>query len=245
MAKQRFYDRAWWQAAIAGVFGTVEGIVFTFGVTHIQQRAEQKEMARKVTRITLRNLDVRIDLMEREIEILKSKENLYNQISDYFPDRINEIHSDSIQLFVDLIGQNIYTMTDSKAESIFSTSFEVWQYLDDEKVIGRISNCYSIIDFHSDLIREINSDINRAFRECFNEWTVSETTPVLSIMRNTDLRLTMERIPATIELLENTTRVAKQLNARNKEAMGISDKELEEIGNLLDINKYEIGTTTK
>lgn len=36
-------------------------------------------------------------------------------------------------------------ITDNSTERIFSSSFEVWQYLDDAKVVGRIGNCYSIL----------------------------------------------------------------------------------------------------
>lgn len=240
-----FFNKSWWQNALGATFGTIVGILLTFGITFWMQYREQVHMARKITKITLRNLDVRIGLMQQEIEALKMKDSLFRKVDGCYPDRLPALGADTLQLFMESMEQRIYTMTDQKSELIFSNSFEVWQYLDDEKVIGRISNCYSIIDYHNRLMDEVYQRLSAARQAGWNALPVHYAQDTVAtarfLMGRFDVRQAMEPIPQIIRLLEQTAEVARRLNDRNKQVMGITDEELDEIGNLLEQNKYEIG----
>lgn len=242
---KKFLDKSWWQNASGATFGTIVGILLTFGVTFWMQYREQVQMARKITKITLRNLDVRIGFMKKEIEQLKSQDSIFNRVQACCPDRLHTLGNDTLMLFLASMEESTYTMTDKKSENIFSNSFEVWQYLDDEKIIGRISNCYSIIDFHNDLLGKLHNTLLAARQaECEKQSLQSPQNAealVKALLNRMDIQLTLEKIPQLIEMLESMQNVALQLNERNKQVMDFSEDELNEVGNLLEKNKYEIG----
>lgn len=242
---KRFFNKSWWKNALGSTFGTIMGILLTFGVTFWMQHREQVQMARKITKITLRNLDVRIGFMKQEIEQLKAQDSIFRKVQACHPDRLHALNKDTLLLFLASMEESNYNMTDRKSENIFSHSFEIWKYLDDEKVIGRISNCYTIIDFHNELLSDLHRTLFTA-RQAECEKQPSQTPQdaeavVKALLNRLDIQLVMERIPQLISMLESIQAVAFRLNERNKQVMHLSEKELKEVGNLLEQNKYEIG----
>lgn len=229
---------------MGSTFGTIMGILLTFGITFWMQYREQEQMARKITKITLRNLDVRIGFMRQEIERLKAQDSLFRLVQAHHPNHLHALGKDTLLLFLASMEKRNYTMTDRKSESIFSHSFEIWKYLDDEKVIGRISNCYTMINFHNELFDELHQALTSAWRmECDKQSTQASPnaeTVVKALLNRLDVQMTMERIPHLISMLESLQAVAVRLNERNKQVMGFSESELKEVGNLLEQNKYEI-----
>lgn len=242
--KQKFFDTDWWKDTTGAIVGTVTGIILTFGTTFYLQSKDKAEMARKMTKITIHNLDVRIGLMQNEVEMLKAEDSLFRQVTEYMPDSLHKLDENTLRHVINTLGSIQYFMTDHKAESIFSHSFEVWQYLDDEKVIGRISTCYSILDFHNEIYEPLRHDCMKAHREWWNEMIThgfpDVTTAVKAMMSRPDIQLILTRYPNTIRVLENLTDVALQLNKRNKEVLNISQEELEEAGMLLDRNCFTL-----
>ena len=84
--------------------------------------------------------------MQTLLDELQQYDTLFTRAASLMPDRLGQMGSDSLQMFVNAFGSRRLLMTDHTTSSIFSNSFEVWQCLDDEKVIGRIGNCYSVLD---------------------------------------------------------------------------------------------------
>lgn len=241
---KKFFNKSWWQDALSATFGTIVGILLTFGVTYWMQYKEQVHMTRKITKITLRNLDIRIGFMQQEIEQLKAQDAIFRKVQACYPDRLHALDKDTLLLFLASLEESSYNMTDRKSETIFSHSFEVWKYLDDEKIIGRISNCYSIIDFHNELLSNLHRTLFTA-RQTECEKRSSQTpqdaeTLVKALLSRMDIQLTLERVPQLISMLESMQAVASRLNERNKQVMNLSEEELNEVGNLLEQNQYEI-----
>lgn len=243
--KHVFLDKSLWHNALGATFGTIVGIVLTFGTTYWLQQRDKTDMAHKIAKITLRNLDVRIGMMKKEVALLKQQDSLFQRVSAFMPDRLNKLPDDTLLLFINTMGHRTYNMTDRKSERIFSSSFEMWQYLDDVKIIGRISNCYTAVDFHNEIFEGLSRDASEAHRTWWSKMVTHDfpnrVSAVKSMMNQANTQLLIERMPNAIKILDNLTDIAYRLNERNKEAMGISGEELEEVGRLLEKNSYEFG----
>lgn len=113
---------------------------------HILSRQQnQRSMADKTVMLTLHNLDSAIDNMESLINEMQQHDSIYARAMSLMPDSIGIMGSDSLQMIINNFGSYRIHITDNSTKQIFSSSFEVWQYLDDAKVVGRIGNCYSIL----------------------------------------------------------------------------------------------------
>lgn len=240
----KIHMNEWWVAATSSTFGTIIGIVLTVGITYWQQRGNEEDMARQITKITLNNLDVRIDQLETATQMLASKDSIFRELTKQ-ADNFSKMNPDSIFSDLNLLAYTQFMLSDTKSELIFSHSFEVWQYLDDEKIIGRLSNCYSIVDFDENLMTETNNSISKALYGCqlkVIERGIGNDPVKIARLLITDPQtiLAFEHVPKVVNLLTGTTQIARQLNQVNKKALGLTDSELEEVGNLLDKNSHEI-----
>lgn len=246
----KFHMNGWWLDATSCTFGTIVGIVLTVGITFWQQKGDREDMARKITRITLHNLDVRIEHVEGTTDLLAAKDSIYRNLWQHKETGFDKADPDSLLNDVNLLALTNYLLTDTKSEMIFSHSFEVWQYLEDEKVIGRISNCYTTVDFCEKLAGEWDSKISDALHHC--QLKVIEkgignrpVEVVRLLMEHPETIAVFEGLPKVIYMLRNMSPIARQLNERNKQVLGLTEVELEEVGNLLERNSHSIDSPAK
>lgn len=236
--KKRFHFTEWWMNALASTFGTILGIVLTVGITYWQQMENQKEMTRKIAKITLHNIDVRLNSITNSCEQLMMKDSVYAKLQSYLPDKLDELPEDSLNQCMNLLLYENFMAQDTKSEEIFSSSFEVWQFLDDEKVIGRISNCYSFLEMSEKLIIEIEQKLSqysyKNTADIMAQYTEYDGYKVAkSYLKNPEVMaiyLKMNLIP----LIYNMVDTVEKLNEKNKEVLGISQKELDNLSDLLE-----------
>lgn len=128
---------------VISLVGTVIGIILTVGVTYCSEKRNKEEMARKVMLLTIHNLDASIGSMERLVDELSRQDTIFN----YVRERVTStVSPDTLDLFVSALYSHHIRPIDSSTEAIFSSNFEIWKYIDDPKIIGRIANGYSLMD---------------------------------------------------------------------------------------------------
>ena len=239
---RNFFDYNWWKDATVATAGTIIGIIVTFGTTDYIENKNQQSMADKTVTLTLHNLDSSIENMENLIEEMRQNDSIYVRALSLMPDSIGVMGVDSLHMIVNRFGSRRLYMTDNSTREIFSSSFEVWQYLDDAKVIGRIGNCYSILNSCSkeyDRIEALRLDAFKSYwNECAPNDYQTEEMAVRSFLRRNDVRYAMEVHHSALPLLTYLIDVAHKLNDRNKQILGITQEKLDEVGNLLDKNEY-------
>ncbi len=248
IVKDKIKASNWWLNATANLFGTMLGIILTVGVTMWQQKAEEKEMVRKTTKITLNNIDVRLENLESAIAEFEAKDSIYHHLLSYMPDRFDQVDSDSLLQDLNVLVYRHFFLTDTKSEDIFSHSFEVWKYLD-EQTIGRISICYSVLDHNEQMLEKLRERVYAISYQYMiddMEKQIRWSTPemIQQFVSDPEVVILFDEIHNFLPLLKGSTNVAQQMNDRNKEVLGLSEEELE-VGDLLeDMDSYEISTET-
>lgn len=235
---RKFFDKGWWKDVTIGTTGAIIGIILTFGITYIINRNNQRDMADKTVMLTLHNLDAAISNMESLINEMEQHDSIYAHAMTLMPDSIGIMGRDSLQMIINNFASYRIHLTDNSTEGIFSSSFEVWQYLDDAKVIGRIGNCYSILNSCAKEYDRILQSRQDAFQRYLNagmpeEYPTPEEAAKALLQRN-DVRYTLTMHTSSISLLRTLIDIAHKLNDRNKEVLKISQQDLDEIGNLLE-----------
>lgn len=238
---RKFFDYSWWKDATVATTGTILGIILTFGTTGYLEDRQQKLMADKTVKLAIHNLDASISNMEKLVEEMKQNDSIYHRAVALMPDSLKMMSIDSLQMIVSSFGSRRYYITDNSTKEIFSSSFEVWQNVDDTKVIGRIGNCYSILSTCSREYDRINNLTNQAHFEFVKE-RLPEDYPtaaeaVKAFLSRHEVMYALEWYSQMANTLDGLVDLAKQLNDRNKEELGIEQEELDEIGNLLDEKK--------
>lgn len=241
---KQFFDKDFWKNTAGCTVGTLIGILLTFGTSSYLENRNKTEMARKTVMLTLHNLDASTRNMQTILDELQQYDTLFTRAASLMPDRLGEMGDDSLRIFINAFGSRRLLMTDHTTSSIFSNSFEVWQCLDDEKVIGRIGNCYSVLDVCDEEYKKMEALRMKAFQAYWDEcppmdYPDIEKAAKALLMRN-DVRYVLQIHPSITQMLRNTHDIVCQLNERNKQVLHITQEELDEAGKLLEKNSYDI-----
>lgn len=216
--------------------GTVIGIVLTVGVTYWSEKNDKEEMARKVVMLTIHNLDVSIRSMEHLVSELSSQDSIFNHVLER-RSSVAKISPDTLDMFVAALYSHRVRPIDSSTEAIFSSNFEIWKYIDEPKVIGRIANCYSLMNKCGDEYDRIEKGKYDSFLSVYDTVNpairVSDEKLTDKLIQQGIVLSVIEALPAEIELLRQLIDNAKALNDRNKSHLEVKQEELDEIGNLL------------
>lgn len=247
--KDSFFNKGFWRDATGATLGTIIGIILTFGTTFYFENRAKDEMARKTVKITLHNLDVQIKNMKKESDFINQKDSIYKLVAAHMPDSLCLLPDTTLIKFLRSFNYKYIMMTDNVPKKIFSHSFDVWKYLDDEKVIGRISSCYSMLEFHNSSYKELEERSINAYLAWRNQIRGEEAFGSIaeeakSIMYVPEIQQVIMIHSQYAVFLKQLADITKQLNERNKEAIGLTQDELDEVGNLMEKNNYDIGDGT-
>ena len=130
---------------MTSLVGTVVGIVLTFGTTFYVEKKNKAEMAHQTVVITLHNLDAKIKNLKESTAWMNHIDTLFQAVLEHTPTDLDKMNPDTLLAAYDGFIYLDIRLSENVAESIFSNSIEVWEYMDDERIIGRISNCYMTI----------------------------------------------------------------------------------------------------
>lgn len=239
---QKLIDHSWWKDVTTATTGTIIGIIVTFGTTAYLEHKTQKEMSGKTVLMTIHNIDASIKNMRNLVGEMQSNDSLYCRAMSLMPDNLCAMGTDSLQMVVSKFCSSRFYTTDNSTRQIFSSSFEVWQNLDDTKVISRIGNCYSMLDVCYKLYDKAEKLRLDAYKMYWNDMPPQDYADtqeaVKAFLKRNDVRYALEVHGYTTEALVSMTNLILQLNDRNKEVLDITQEELDEVGNLLDKNEY-------
>ncbi|TGX84170.1 hypothetical protein E5358_00605 [Palleniella muris] len=238
----KFIDYSWWKDVTIATTGTIIGIVVTFGTTAWLEDKTRKEMADKTVIMTLHNLDSSMDNLSNLLGEMQSNDTLFHRVLSLMPDSLGVMGNDSLEMVVSRFASMRTYTTDKSTRRIFSSSFEVWQNIDDAKVISRIGNCYSMLDLcykEYDKIEQLRAEAFKAYwNECPPQDYADAEEAVRVFLKRNDVRYAIDMQANITPILVSVNDIARQLNERNKEVLGITQDELDEVGNLLDKNEY-------
>lgn len=239
--KKKFIDYAWWKDVTIATTGTIIGIIVTFGTSAWLEYRTQKAMANKTVLMTLHNIDSSIKNMDKLIAEMQTNDTLFNRALSLMPDKLEEMGNDSLLLIVNRFSAKRAYATDKSTRQIFSSSFEVWQNVEDVKVISRIGNCYSMLDLcynEYDKVAELKSEAFRSYwNDCPPEEYPDVKEAVMAFLSRNDVRYAMDVQAYITPFLASINEITHKLNERNKEVLNISQEDLDEVGNLLDKNE--------
>ena len=221
---------------VVTLVGTVVGIVLTVGVTYCSEKREREDLARKAVMLTIHNLDVSIRSTERLIAEMERQDSILNYVR-FRQSSVGNISPDTLDMFISALYAHRVRPIDSSTETVFSSDFDIWKSLEDPKVIGRISNCYSIMRKCGEEYERFEKDKYDSFTQVYDNLDASSCRSDADVVKkhlvqNGIMRI-IDAMPLNILLLKQLTESAKTLNQRNKSELGIRQHELDEIGKLL------------
>ena len=213
---------------MTSLVGTVVGIVLTFGTTFYVEKKNKAEMAHQTVVITLHNLDAKIKNLKESTAWMNHIDTLFQAVLEHTPTDLDKMNPD--------------TLSENVAESIFSNSIEVWEYMDDERIIGRISNCYMVSNYCTETQKELQTERLALFQEFLKTQKSIKRTPetARTFFKRPEVQFYLSKHAALTEFISSySMRILTLMHNRNKKELGIQQEELDAAGNLLNEEDYK------
>ena len=221
------------------ILATVISILLTFGVSHLITKSREAEERRQVSMMVIHDIDQTINTIR---EILKTEESGWEQaryVLDH-KDNIGSISRDTLISFINYLIPNILNPDlrfDRSNESIFNSSQDSWNTLDDMTFIKNVQKCYDLrsmlidqmtewVYFKKPLTDEETYKIVMASDALFDEGSFYKLcSEKLSDIRT---KIYIDYVEMRKYLYNYVLDKCIELNESNKFLMNITDKDLKE-----------------
>ena len=238
---------------MTSLVGTVVGIVLTFGTTFYVEKKNKAEMAHQTVVITLHNLDAKIKNLKESTAWMNHIDTLFQAVLEHTPTDLDKMNPDTLLaaydgfIYLDIrlsenVAESIFS-SENVAESIFSNSIEVWEYMDDERIIGRISNCYMVSNYCTETQKELQTERLALFQEFLKTQKSIKRTPetARTFFQRPEVQFYLSKHAALTEFISSySMRILTLMHNRNKKELGIQQEELDAAGNLNEEDYKEL-----
>lgn len=225
----------WMQSATA-TFGTVVGIILTFGTTFYQQNSEQKQMERKAALMVIDNLDDFYDKMAKDVKDLAAADSLNYYVLENL-DRLNKIPDDTLNLFLNNFAEFSFSVYDNTTENIFTTNIDTWKNVGNDQFVEKAGKCFALKKMLIATFKERQErqtqvyDTLIAISVCSDKPLHNTRKIVRRFLKSQEVRLFINRQHRYyVTTLKMGLEIMKDQNKKNKELMQVTDEELHSFG---------------
>lgn len=233
-----------WSDTLSNTLGTITGIIVTFGTTAWLQQHEQRAMERTAALMVIHNLDNFCGRLATEIADMEAEDSLNTLVCQFYPDSLDQIADDTLQLFVDNLLSRSFVVNDQTADNIFSTNISTWKDITDSKFVEQGGKCFSIKRKMTELREELDDDSRRVY-------DIMTTTILLSGEQQTarEAAVLVLRSPVLRSFIQKQHEyylggmqvglmALQEQNAKNKQLMNVTDEELRQFGDNQERKDY-------
>lgn len=237
-----------WSQFFIGVVGTAIGVALTFGLNGVVARHKKAQDQRLTAIMAIHDIDCTIDLFKSWKQGVEKDDTRLHYVLDR-RDRLDEIPADTIvRVIGTLVDESAEFHFDTSKEKIFNSGMDTWQNLGNMKFIDNVQNFFYDRQRFQDAINESEiwrSPVSREeyFQryaeagmmtlEQYGEWGRSYLKEKLYDKRVVYfIEVSYYRLQTINGMIDKWTR----LNEENKFLMGITDRELEDYVNHIDVS---------
>ena len=188
-------------------------------------RTEAKKVtAANIAQVTLSNIDEVAANLEIVTIYYDEFIDLYNTILTY--KNYKEVPDSICDEFVDYVeGWDIFAINEAPKQT-FSTTFELWDYLENIPLIRRIGNCYAYENAFLELYNRDQATIVRLTDEARLDKILDKHQKMAALLKSPSFVNYMSRADAMSAAYHSLLDRIRRANNINKEDMGVSDDDL-------------------
>jgi hypothetical protein len=214
----------WWIPVAVNTIASLLAFSLSLLVNEHSRTEAKKVTASNIAQVTLSNIDEVANNLEIVTTYYDEFIDLHNTIRSYknykhVPDSICKEIVDYVE------GWDIFAIHKAP-ELTFSTTFELWDYLENIPLIRRIGNCYAYENAFLELYNREQATIVRLTSEAGLEKIIDKRQKMATLVNNAAFVNYMSRADAMSAAYHSLLERIRRANNLNKEDMGVSDEDL-------------------
>ena len=214
----------WWIPVAVNTIASLLAFSLSLLVNEHSRTEAKKVTASNIAQVTLSNIDEVANNLEIVTTYYDEFIDLHNTIRSY--KNYKDVPDSICKEFVDYVeGWDIFAINKAP-ELTFSTTFELWDYLENIPLIRRIGNCYAYENAFLELYKRDQATIVRLTSEAGLEKIIDKRQKMATLVNNAAFVNYMSRADAMSAAYHSLLERIRRANNLNKEDMGVSDEDL-------------------
>jgi len=237
-----------WSQFFISVLGTAIGVGLTFGLNGMMERHKQDKAQRLTAIMVIHDIDCTIDIIKSWKKQEESADDLLHYAIEHRDDVDMMPYDTLVKVITCLVDEGREFHFDTSKEKIFNSDLDTWQNLGNMKFLDNVQSFFYDRQSLQDVVNHSETWVapipRREYMQMYME-TSRKSVEEFSDMARVFLK---EKLPDNkvkfyidvayfrIKTLNGIIDEWTKLNEENKFLMGITDKELEDYINHIDVN---------
>ena len=241
-----------WMQLLISIVGTAIGVGLTFAVNNWMDSRKKEETQRLMAIMVIHDIDESINSLKSLKEDMETKYNATLYVWEHL-NQMDSVPNETLDLALSfLVDDGEEFRFDNSKEKIFHSSPDTWQNLESMKFIDNVQSCYYYRQAFQDMYNKANpwkrpvsievyeamnnGDSNLSLEEVLDQYYTKMRKLLKEKLEDEHVKYYVDCTPKKLGSIASLIKYWTQVNDENKFLMSITDEELENYVNNININ---------
>ena len=241
-----------WMQLLISIVGTAIGVGLTFAVNNWMDSRKKEETQRLMAIMVIHDIDESINSLKSLKEDMETKYNATLYVWEHL-NQMDSVPNETLDLALSfLVDDGEEFRFDNSKEKIFHSSPDTWQNLESMKFIDNVQSCYYYRQAFQDMYNKANpwkrpvsievyeamnnGDSNLSLEEVLDQYYTKMRKLLKEKLEDEHVKYYVDCTPKKLGSIAGLIKYWTQVNDENKFLMSITDEELENYVNNININ---------
>ena len=237
---------------LISIVGTAIGVGLTFAVNNWMDSRKKEETQRLMAIMVIHDIDESINSLKSLKEDIETKYNATLYVREHL-NQMDSVPNETLDLALSfLVDDGEEFRFDNSKEKIFHSSPDTWQNLESMKFIDNVQSCYYYRQTFQDMYNKANpwkrpvsievyeamnnGDSNLSLEEVLDQYYTKMRKLLKEKLEDEHVKYYVDCTPKKLGSIAGLIKYWTQVNDENKFLMSITDEELENYVNNININ---------
>ena len=252
MEKKKKLRVSLWMQLLISIVGTAIGVGLTFAVNNWMDSRKKEETQRLMAIMVIHDIDESINSLKSLKEDIETKYNATLYVREHL-NQMDSVPNETLDLALSfLVDDGEEFRFDNSKEKIFHSSPDTWQNLESMKFIDNVQSCYYYRQTFQDMYNKANpwkrpvsievyeamnnGDSNLSLEEVLDQYYTKMRKLLKEKLEDEHVKYYVDCTPKKLGSIAGLIKYWTQVNDENKFLMSITDEELENYVNNININ---------
>lgn len=252
MEKKKKLRVSLWMQLLISIVGTAIGVGLTFAVNNWMDSRKKEETQRLMAIMVIHDIDESINSLKTLKEKMETEYNATLYVREHL-NQMDSVPNETLDLALSfLVDDGEEFRFDNSKEIIFHSSPDTWQNLESMKFIDNVQSCYYYRQTFQDMYNKANpwerpvsievyeamnnGDSNLSLEEVLDQYYTKMRKLLKEKLEDEHVKYYVDCTPKKLGSIAGLIKYWTQVNDENKFLMSITDEELENYVNNININ---------
>lgn len=233
---------AFWKQIVMIVIGTTISLFLTVITAQMMEKHQRAKDRRLSAMMVMSNIELFARLMDGYSEVMGSSDSIATWLLSKPIEELELLPEDELNALVDQAAACLFISYDKSAQNIFSNNVETWKNMGNIEFINTVGQCFSSMNSVEEYWNKRANDMNGTVLEIKDHPDRYEGSSVpIKIISYDKMRRSLQGIHQMRAWFSHVAATMRYYNRQNMAAIGISEQEVMDFTNDLELGAEDAG----